>query len=82
MAGVVVKLVEERVEERDTQVYQRHDEGNEKSLCLLEQRPAGRIFSHHLDQDGSVQKKGPNYSVRTRYRLMIHADGKQLMTVS
>ena len=43
LIGVVLKLVEEGVEERNNQVHQRHHKGNQESLCLLEWRPAGAV---------------------------------------
>lgn len=43
LAGVHLKFFEEGVEERDHQVHQRHNEGNQERLSLLERSPAGLI---------------------------------------
>lgn len=43
LAGVDLKVVEEGVEEWDHQVDQRHHEGDQEGLCLLEWRPVGDI---------------------------------------
>lgn len=45
LAGVNLKLVEEGVEERDHQVHQRHNEGNQERFSLLKRSPAGIIRS-------------------------------------
>lgn len=40
LAGVNLKVVEEGVEERDHQVHQGHNEGNQECFSLLEWSPA------------------------------------------
>lgn len=43
LAGVDLKLVEQGIKEWDYQVEQRHHEGDQEGLCLLERRPVGVI---------------------------------------
>lgn len=43
LVGVTLKLIEEREEERNDQVHQRHHEGNQERLGLIQQRPGSRV---------------------------------------
>lgn len=50
LAGVNLKRVKERVDERDHQVHQRHHERNQEHFGLLKQGPA-RIICGSLRED-------------------------------
>lgn len=54
MAGVNLKLVEERVEERDHQVHQRHHKRNQERFGLLEQSPARIVCCALWGEDSNV----------------------------